>query len=286
MFLKFGNKWPNRYDLSTLRILGTVGEPINEEAWEWYFRVIGGNRCPIIDTWWQTETGGTLINSLPGIGPFIPTVAGRCFPGTHHIVVDEEGKEMDRGRTGFLVQKPPFAPGMLRGVYKNPKKYKETYWSRFPGFYDTSDGAKMMKDGTIRVTGRVDDVMKVAGHRLATAELENAINEHVLVRESAVVPRPDEIKGEVPVAFVLLKDQSKASDDLKKDIVKHVDKMIGPTARPAEIYLVPDVPKTRSGKIMRRILKGIITGSRDLGNLSTLMNPECVKDLKKIVGKV
>ncbi len=285
MFLKFGDKWPNKYDLSSLRILGTVGEPINDEAWLWYFKTIGGSRCPIIDTWWQTETGGTLINCLPGIGPFISTVAGLSFPGTKHAVVDSEGKEVEKGETGYLVQKPPFAPGMLRGVYKNPKKYKETYWSRFPGFYDTSDGAKQMPDGTIRLTGRVDDVMKVAGHRLSTAELENAINEHDLVRESAVVPKPDEIKGEVPIAFVLLKDPSRASESLKKDIVRHVDKMIGPTARPAAIYFVPDVPKTRSGKIMRRILRGLIKGEKDLGNLTTLMNPECVENLKEVVKK-
>jgi acetyl-CoA synthetase len=174
---------------------------------------------------------------------------------------------------------------MLRGVYKNPKKYFDTYWSRFKGYYDTSDGAKQRSDGTIRLTGRVDDVMKVAGHRLSTAELENALNEHKLVRESAIVPKPDEIKGEVPVAFIMLKDESKASDDLKKDLVKHVDKMIGPTARPSFIYFVSDVPKTRSGKIMRRILRGIVKGEKELGNLTTLMNPECVKVLQKIVKK-
>jgi acetyl-CoA synthetase len=285
MFIKFGNKWPGKYDLSSLRILGTVGEPIDEDAWMWYFKVIGGSRCPVIDTWWQTETGGTLINSLPGVGPFIPTVAGHPFPGTTLLTVDGEGKEVKRGETGYLIQQSPFAPGMLRGVYKNPKKYKETYWSRFPGFYDSSDGAKIRKDGLIRLTGRVDDVMKVAGHRLATAELENAINEHKLVRESAIVPKPDEIKGEVPVAFVLLKDPEKASEGLKKDIVHHVDKMIGPTARPALIYFVEDVPKTRSGKIMRRILRGLVKGEKELGNLSTLMNPECVSVLKKIVKK-
>lgn len=192
---------------------------------------------------------------------------------------------METGETGFLVQKPPFAPGMLRGVHRNPKKYFDTYWSRFPGYYDTSDGAKRRSDGNIRLTGRVDDVMKVAGHRLSTAELENAFNEHKLVRESAIVPKPDEIKGEVPVAFVMLKDESKASDGLKKELVKHVDKMIGPTARPSFIYFVSDVPKTRSGKIMRRILRGIVKGERELGNLTTLMNPECVKVLQKVVKK-
>jgi len=283
MFMKFGEEWVKRYDLGTLRILGTVGEPINEDAWLWYFEVVGGGRCPVIDTWWQTETGGTLINSLPGIGPFIPTVSGRSFPGKRHAVVDEHGNEVPAGESGYLVQKPPFAPGMFRGIHKDEKKYVETYWSRFHGRYDTSDGARLNEDGTIRITGRVDDVMKVAGHRLSTAELENAIGKHPLVRESAVVPRPDSIKGEVPVAFVILKDQSRASDELKKEITRHVDRMIGPIARPAEIYFVHDVPKTRSGKIMRRILKALVRGEKDLGSLITLMNPECVEDLKKIV---
>ncbi len=283
MFMKFGDEWPKKHNLESLRILGTVGEPINEEAWMWYLNVIGGGRCPVIDTWWQTETGGTLINSLPGIGPFIPTVAGRCFPGTHLMIVDESGSEVEKGRTGYLVQKPPFAPGMLRGVWKNPKKYFESYWKRFPGLYDSSDGAMIREDGTIRLTGRVDDVMKVAGHRLSTAELENAIDEHPLVREAAIVPKPHDIKGEVPVAFIILKDPSKGNEDLKKDIVKHVDKTIGPTARPSEIYFVDDVPKTRSGKIMRRILRGLVKGDKNLGNITTLMNPEVVEKLKEIV---
>ena len=283
MFVKFGEEWPKKHDLSTLRMLGTVGEPIDDEAWLWYFRVIGGGRCPVIDTWWQTETGGTLINALPGIGPFIPTVAGRPFPGTSMAVVSEEGRPMQKDAIGYLIQKPPFAPGMLRGVFKNPEKYIENYWSKFPGSYDTSDGAKFMDGGVIRLTGRVDDVMKVAGHRLSTAELENAIDEHHLVRESAVVPKPHEIKGEVPVAFVVLKDPSKASEELKKEIIKHVDRIIGPTARPESIYFVDDVPKTRSGKIMRRVLKGLVTGSSDLGNLATLMNPECVDKLRAAV---
>jgi acetyl-CoA synthetase len=284
MFIKFGDEWPKKYDLSSLRIICTVGEPIDEDAWLWYFSTIGGSRCPVIDTWWQTETGGTLINSLPGIGPFIPTVAGRSFPGTKHILLDDAGSEVEKGRGGFLAQVPPFAPGMLRGVYKNKQKFVETYWTRFPGYYDTSDGALQREFDTIRVTGRVDDTMKVAGHRLSTAELENAINEHDLVRESAIVPKPHDIKGEVPIAFVMLKDISKASEGLKLEIVKQVDQTIGPTARPAEIYFVDDVPKTRSGKIMRRILRGLVTNDSDLGNVTTLMNPECVENLKEVVG--
>ncbi|MBN1896450.1 MAG: acetate--CoA ligase [Candidatus Aenigmarchaeota archaeon] len=282
MFIKAGDAWPKKYNLESLKILGSVGEPIDEEAWLWYFRTIGGGRCPIIDTWWQTETGANVVNTLPGIGPFIPTVAGRPFPGIDMKLVDEEGNDAEM--SGYLVEKPPFAPGMLRGIYKNEQKYIDTYWSRFKNLYDTSDGAKLREDGLIRITGRVDDVMKVAGHRLSTGELENAINEHELVRESAVVPRPDKIKGEVPIVFALLIDPSKATEETKAEIVRHVDKMIGPTARPAAIYFVDDVPKTRSGKIMRRILRGLVTNDTNLGNVTTLMNPECVEHLKEVVG--
>ncbi len=284
MFIKAGDEWPKKYDMSSLRILGSVGEPIDEEAWLWYFRTIGGSRCPVIDTYWQTETGAHVINTLPGVGPFVPTVAGRGFLGINFSLYEEAGNEAEPGVPGFLAMKPPFSPGMLRGIYKNEQKFIDTYWSRFKGVYDTSDGARFTDYDLIRVTGRVDDVMKVAGHRLSTGELENAINEHELVRESAVVPRPDKIKGEVPIVFALLRDASKASDDLKTEIVKHVDKMIGPTARPAEIYFVEDVPKTRSGKIMRRILRGLIKNEPNLGNTTTLLNPECVEHLKEVVG--
>ncbi len=283
MFIKAGDEWPKKYDMSSLRILGSVGEPIDEEAWLWYFRVIGGARCPVIDTYWQTETGAHVINTLPGVGPFVPTVAGKGFLGIAFTLYEDDGTEAEPGIPGYLAMKPPFAPGMLRGIYKNEKKFIETYWSRFKGVYDTSDGARFGDFDLIRVTGRVDDVMKVAGHRLSTGELENAINEHPLVRESAVVPRPDKIKGEVPIVFALLTDSSKASDELKTEIVKHVDKLIGPTARPAEIYFVDDVPKTRSGKIMRRILRGLVKHDDNLGNITTLMNPECVEHLKEVV---
>jgi len=282
MFMK-ADSGIEKYKLDSLKILGTVGEPIDTDAWEWYFNKIGGGRCPIIDTWWQTETGGILINALPGIGPFIPTIAGKSFPGTKHIIVDEKGKPVVKGKTGNLVQCPPFAPGMLHGVYKNPKKYKETYWKRFKKYYDTSDGA-FEKKGLIRVTGRTDDVMKVAGHRLSTAELENAINEHKLVNESAVVPIPDKIKGEVPIAFVVLKKKN-GSADLEKELKNHVDKTIGPTARPSKIYSVEQLPKTRSGKIMRRILKALLIGEEPKG-LMTLLNPDAVEDIKVIIEKV
>jgi len=277
MFMKFGDKYVDKYKLSSLKILGTVGEPIDNEAWSWYFKKIGKSRCPVIDTWWQTETGGTLINALPGIGPFVPTVAGKSFPGTRHLIVDEKGRKKKKG---FLVQASPFAPGMLQGVYKNPKKYVETYWKKFKEYYDTSDGAYLI-NGLMRITGRTDDVMKVAGHRMSTAELENAINEDKIINECAVVPIPDKIKGEVPVAFVVLK-KGEGSEDLVKQIKKHVDEKIGPIARPAKIYFVSDLPKTRSGKIMRRILKSILNNEEPEG-LMTLVNPQIVEGIKEVV---
>lgn len=286
MFMKAGEKWLKGYDLSSLRILGTVGEPIDKDAWSWYFQEVGGGRCPIIDTWWQTETGGTLINVLPGIGPFVPTVAGKSFPGTKHMIVDEKCKEVRAGKTGFLVQASPFAPGLLHGVYKNHSKYVKTYWTYWKKFkkklYDTSDGAYLQK-GLIRVTGRTDDVMKVAGHRLSTAELENALNESKRVNESAVVSVPHKIKGEVPVAFVVLR-RGEGSDELEKKLKKYVDIKIGPTARPSKIYFVADLPKTRSGKIMRRILKAVLSGEQPKG-LMTLVNPGAVDRIKGIVFK-
>ncbi len=284
MFMRAEDKYLKSKKLSSLKILGTVGEPIDEESWMWYFKNIGKSRCPLIDTWWQTETGGTLINVLPGIGPFVPTVAGESFPGTRHKVVDDNGKDVKKGETGNLVQCSPFAPGLLHGVWENHEKYVETYWKKFKKLYDTSDGAYENKEGLIRITGRTDDVMKVAGHRLATAELENAIDESSLVGEAAVVPIPDKIKGQVPVAFVVLKKQVSPAEfeNLEKDIKKHVDKKIGPTARPAKVYFVEDLPKTRSGKIMRRILKNLLAGEKPEG-LMTLVNPECVEKIKGMI---
>jgi acetyl-CoA synthetase len=279
MFMRIDEKWIKKYDLSSLKILGSVGEPIDVKSWEWYFKTIGGSRCPIIDTWWQTETGGTLINVLPAIGPIVPTVSGKSFPGIKHIIVDDKGKEVRSGKQGFLVQKSPFAPGMLHGVFKNHKKYVDTYW-RFKNKYDTSDGA-YLTNGLIRITGRTDDVMKVAGHRLATAELENAIATDKRVGECAVVPIPHTIKGEVPVSFVVLK-KAKPSKDLEKALKHHVDKKIGPTARPARIYFVEDLPKTRSGKIMRRILKNLLNKEAPKG-LMTLVNPQSVNHIKSVI---
>jgi len=285
MILKWGEEYPKKHDLSTIRLLGTVGEPINQDAWMWYFRHIGGERCPVIDTWWQTETGATLINALPGVGPFIPTVAGRSFPGTTHDILDETGKPVAVGEGGYLVQKSPIAPGMLRTVYRDPERYKTQYWSVYgPEIYYTSDGAIRWDEmGNIRLTGRVDDVMKVAGHRLSTAEVENALTQHPAVAECAVVAAPHDIKGEVPVAFVTLKEGIKASKALEAELVQTVVKVIGPTARPEKIILTEALPKTRSGKIMRRILKALVK-HEPVGDTTTLMNPEAVDELKQKVG--
>lgn len=283
MFMGWGEEWPKKHDLSSLRVLATVGEPINQKAWMWYFEKIGGGRCPIMDTWWQTETGGTLINALPGIGPFIPTVAGRSFPGTRHEVLDEEGKSLGIGEGGYLVQKSPFGPGMLRGIYKNPDMYKENYWSQYANnTYFTSDGARLVRKDNFRLTGRVDDVMKVAGHRLSTAEVENAIGGHEAVAECAVVSAPHEIKGETPWAFVRLKSEQ-PSDKLTKELMDQVVKVLGPTCRPDRIIFAKAMPRTRSGKIMRRILKSLVR-DEPVGDITTIENPECVEDLKKLVG--
>ena len=285
MFMKWGDEALKKHNMNSLRVLGTVGEPINEEAWLWYFTQIGGGRCVLIDTWWQTETGGTLITSLPGIGPFIPTVAGRPFPGVTVDVLDESGESLPPGQGGYLVLKSPFAPGMLRGVFKQPERYKQQYFNAYGDrLYYSSDGARKWDElGNIRLTGRVDDVMKVAGHRLSTAEVENAIGMHESVAECAVVAAPHEIKGEVPVAFVTLKSGIEGTDELIKELVKTVEKVIGPTARPNQIIFTDALPKTRSGKIMRRVLKDLVK-QKEIGDLTTLVNPESVEALKKKVG--
>ncbi|MFH1714122.1 MAG: acetate--CoA ligase [Candidatus Nealsonbacteria bacterium] len=273
MFEKYGADLLKKYKFKQLRLLGSVGEPIDESAWMWYFKNIGKGRCPIVDTWWQTETGGILISSLPGLGPFKPAFAGIPFPGVKFEI-----------KKGDLLLLPPFVPSLLRGVYKNPEKYLKTYWSQYgKKTYFTSDGAIRDKDGLIRVIGRVDDVLKVAGHRLTTGELEAAINLHPDITECAVIGIPDEIKGEVPLAFVISKSK-KGEEEIKKEVISQIKKEIGPTALPKEVYLVEDLPKTRSGKIMRRILRKLFTGE-ELGDLSTLANPGSVDKLKKIIGK-
>ena len=238
-----------------------------------------------MDTWWQTETGGILISSLPGIGPFKPAFTGIPFPGIQADILDEEGKSVPAGKQGNLVILPPFSPGLFRGIYKNPEKYAETYWSKYGDkVYFTSDGAIKDKNGLIRIVGRVDDVIKVAGHRITTGELEAVINLHPEITESAVVGVADEIKGEVPIAMVVYKGK-KGTEEIKKEVIDRIKKEIGPIALPKEIYLVEDLPKTRSGKIMRRILRKLFTlqsgqVGEELGDLSTLANPESVERIK------
>lgn len=285
MFEKYGADLIKNRCFEKLRLLGSVGEPIDEDAWHWYFREMGNGKCPIIDTWWQTETGGVLISSLPGIGPFKPSFAGLPLPGVLFEILDEQGNKVEQGKQGSLVMLPPFSPGLLRGIYKNPEKYKETYWSRYKregsfGIYFTSDAAYQDNNGLMRIVGRLDDVIKVAGHRLTTGELENAVAKHIDITECAVIGLPDQIKGEVPVVFAISQKQ-RIAQELKKEIGEQIRKEIGPIALPKEIYLVDDLPKTRSGKIMRRILKKIFL-KEELGDISTLSNPEIVEKLKKI----
>ncbi len=284
MFVKWGDEWPEKYDLSSLRLLGTVGEPINVDAWLWYHEVIGGGRCPIIDTWWQTETGANMVNSLPGIGPFIPTVAGRPFPGVVADILDSGGQSVAPGNGGYLSILNPFPPALTRGIYGDMERYKVQYFAEYgPERYFTSDGARKDEDGNVRITGRVDDVMNVAGHRLATAEVESALAQNDKVSEVAVVSRPHEMKGEVPVAFVLLRRGIEPSDEIEKELIATVNQVIGPTGRPDQIIFATDVPKTRSGKIMRRVLKALVR-HEPVGDLTTLQNPESVDRLKELVG--
>lgn len=287
MFEKLNGKIAKNYQFNTLRLLGSVGEPIDENAWLWYLRNVGKGRCPIVDTWWQTETGGVLITSLPGIGPFKPAFVGLPFPGVKVDILDEKGKSCPAGKQGNLVVLPPFVPGMLRGIYKDPEKYLKTYWSQYgKKLYFTSDAGLKDKNGLIRIVGRVDDVIKVAGHRLTTGELENAVAKHSDITECAVVGIPDKIKGEVPVVFAVTKKlaEVRPMQDVGSEIVERVREEIGPIGLPKEVYLVEDLPKTRSGKLMRRILRKLFTGE-ELGDLSTLANPESVEKLKKIINK-
>jgi len=284
MFVKQGDEWPAKYDLSSLRLLGTVGEPINVDAWLWYHEKIGGGRCPIVDTWWQTETGANMVNSLPGIGPFVPTVAGRPFPGVLGDILDSGGSPLNPGEGGYLAIMSPFPPSLTRGIYGDMERFQAQYFTEYgPERYFTSDGARKDEIGNIRITGRVDDVMNVAGHRLATAEVESALAQNEKVSEVAVVSRPHDMKGEVPVAFVLLRAGIEGNDDIRKELMATVNSVIGPTGRPDEIVFAHDVPKTRSGKIMRRVLKALVR-DEPVGDLTTLQNPESVDHLKDQIG--
>ena len=266
--------------LNTLQLIASVGEPINEEAWKWFFTQVGKEKCPLLDTWWQIETGGILITSLPGIGPFKPTFAGLPFPGVKVDILDSKGKSVKANQKGNLVILPPFAPGMLRGIYKNPKKYKDTYFSTYGDkIYFTSDVAYRDRKGLIRIVGRTDDVIKVAGHRISTGEIENIITLDDRISECAVVGIKHEIKGEVPVVFIVLKSKKKITEE---QVVKLVVDKISKIAKPAKVFFVKDLPKTRSGKIMRRILRRLFTGE-DLGDLSTLANPQSIEQIKKVI---
>jgi acetyl-CoA synthetase len=268
-FVRWGEQWPRKHDLSSLRLLGTVGEPINPEAWMWYRAVIGGGRCPIVDTWWQTETGSIMITPLPGAVPTKPGSGTLPFFGVDADVVDKDGKSVPTGAGGYLVIKKPW-PSMLRTVYKDPDRYVEQYWKKFPGIYFTGDGARRDADGYFWIMGRVDDVINVAGHRLGTMEVESALVSHAKVAEAAVVGRPDELKGQALVAFVTPKGGLKADEVLRAELKEHVVKEIGSIARPEEIRFTDALPKTRSGKIMRRLLRDIAAGKETLGDTTTL----------------
>jgi acetyl-CoA synthetase len=276
-FMKWGTGHPSRHDLSTLRLLGTVGEPINPEAWIWYQTHIGGGRCPIVDTWWQTETGGIMITPLPGVTTTKPGSATHAFPGVVAELVDATGAALPTGG-GFLTLTEPW-PGMLRTIYGDDQRYQETYWSRFPGRYFAGDGAKLDEEGYWWILGRVDDVLNVAGHRIGTMEVESALVGHPAVAEAAVVGRAHDLKGQALAAFVTLKDGQQASASLKDDLKAHVVEKIGAIARPDDIFFSADLPKTRSGKIMRRLLKDIAEG-RALGDTTTLADPNVVSKLK------
>jgi len=273
-----GDKWAEGQDLSSIRILGTVGEPINPEAWMWYYNKIGGGRCPIVDTYWQTETGGCIITPIPGAMKIKPGSVNRPFFGVDAEIIREDGSSCDVNEGGYLTINKPW-PGMMRTVYGDPERFKETYFSQFPGRYYTGDGARKDKDGDFFLMGRLDDVINVSGHRMGTAEVESALVSHKKVAEAAVVGFPHKIKGQGIYAFVTLNAGVEKSDDLKKELVKHVRKGIGPIATPDKIQFADGLPKTRSGKIMRRILKKIAAGETDLGDTSTLADPSVVDDL-------
>ena len=276
-WMKWGDEFPNKYNLTSLRLLGSVGEPINPEAWMWYREVIGGNRCPIVDTWWQTETGAIMISPLPGVTATKPGSAMRPLPGVSAKVVDENAKEVGNGHGGFLILDQPW-PSMLRGVWGEPERYKETYWSRFPGIYFAGDGAKLDEDGAYWLLGRVDDVMNVSGHRISTTEVESALVSHEAVAEAAVVGASDAITGQGIVAFVILRGGIAAAqgETLIKELRDHVAKEIGAIAKPRQIMVVNELPKTRSGKIMRRLLRDVAE-NRTVGDATTLADPNVMK---------
>jgi acetyl-CoA synthetase len=276
-WMKWGDEFPRAHNLNSLRLLGSVGEPINPEAWMWYRDVIGGNRCPIVDTWWQTETGGIMISPLPGVTATKPGSAMSAIPGISAVVVDDKGVPVAKGHGGFLILDKPW-PGMLRGIWGEDERYKETYWSRFPGIYFAGDGAKLDKDGAIWLLGRVDDVMNVSGHRISTTEVESALVSHESVAEAAVVGAHDAMTGQGIVAFVILRGGMAHANgnELVAELRNHVAKEIGAIAKPRQILVVAELPKTRSGKIMRRLLKDVAE-NRQVGDATTLADPNVMK---------
>ena len=272
-FMKWGNEETQNHDLSSLRVLGTVGEPINPEAWMWYHENIGGASTPIVDTWWQTETGGHMITPLPGVTTTKPGSACFAIPGVFAEVVDDEGKKVTQGG-GYLTITKPW-PAMLRGIWGDPKRYLETYWSTYKGKYFAGDGVKIDSDGYLWLLGRVDDVMNISGHRISTAEVESALVDHPSVAEAAVVGATDETTGQAIIGYVILRGSYESSNELRDEIRSHVAEKLGPIARPKAVFLVPDLPKTRSGKIMRRLLRDVAEG-RDLGDTTTLADANVV----------
>lgn len=278
-FIKAGDEFVDKHDLSSLRLLGTVGEPINPAAWEWYYNKIGGGRCPIVDTWWQTETGAAMISPIPGCTPIKPGTATRPFFGVDAVILDEEGNECDVDQPGRLVIRKPW-PSMLRTIYGDKQRYADTYWSDYDGMYTAGDGARKDKDGNIYIIGRLDDVLNVSGHRLGTAEIESALVAHPAVAEAAVVGKPHDIKGQSVSCFVTLKTDVEESQDLKIELRNHVGKIIGAIAKPDAIHFAVGLPKTRSGKIMRRLLKELVATGEVTGNVTTLEDPKVIDSLK------
>ncbi|MGC2492815.1 acetate--CoA ligase [Candidatus Binatus sp.] len=278
-FIKWGDSWVKKHDLSSLRLLGSVGEPINPEAWMWYRRVIGGERCPIVDTWWQTETGGIMISPMPGVTAAKPGSATFPLPGIAADVVTRDGKSVGANQGGLLIVRRPW-PGMLRTIYRDPERYKTNYFSQIEGAYFTGDGARRDQDGYLWIMGRVDDVINVSGHRLGTMEIESALVSHMTVAEAACVGRPDDMKGQAVVAFVTLEGGRKGDDQLREELRAHVVKEIGALARPDDIRFTEALPKTRSGKIMRRLLRQIASGDQTFGDTTTLEDLSVLSKLR------
>ncbi|MEN8160090.1 MAG: acetate--CoA ligase, partial [Myxococcota bacterium] len=279
-FVRLGDEHPKKHDLSSLRLLGTVGEPINPEAWIWYHKVIGGRRCPIVDTWWQTETGGIMITPLPGAVDTKPGSGTLAFPGIQADILDDDGKAVPPPDGGFLAIKKPW-PGMLRGIWGDPARYRKTYWDKWKNVYFAGDGAHRDKDGYFWIMGRIDDVMNISGHRIGTMEVESALVSHPDVAEAAVVGRPDELTGTAIVAFVTPRRGTKADGELSKALLGHVTRQIGAIAKPKEIRFTEALPKTRSGKIMRRLLRNIAAGKETVGDTSTLEDYSVLAKLRE-----